>query len=55
LLFLGGDAPVYDDDPEQHSRNMTNITMTASFLVNLAIQACDKGGYYPNLGVCAGW
>jgi len=24
LLFFGGDVPVYNDDPEQHSRTMTN-------------------------------
>jgi len=55
LLFPGGDVPVYDDDPEQHSRTMTNITMAASFLVNLAMQAYDNGVYYPIWGVCAGW
>jgi len=52
LLFPGGDVSVYDDDPEQHSRTMTNITMAATFLVNLAIQAYDGGVYYQIWGLC---
>jgi gamma-glutamyl hydrolase len=54
LLFPGGGANQYIDDPWISSRVRANVTMAAAWLLHLAIEANDNGDYYPIWLPCQG-
>ena len=55
LLFTGGGASLSIDKPDQNLRSPSNITSAGAYLLKLAIQANDKGDYFPVWVTCQGW
>jgi gamma-glutamyl hydrolase len=55
LLLPGGGANLWIDTPQNNSRVPANVTAAGFYLLNLAKEVNDKGGYFPVWATCQGF
>ena len=55
ILMVGGGSNLYIDNSTNNTRLQSNYTQAVNFIVNLAMEANDKGDYFPIWTTCLSW
>jgi gamma-glutamyl hydrolase len=55
LLLIGGSTNMTEVDPETNKTRLSAYSLQVKFLLDLAMEANDKGEYFPVWGTCQGY